>query len=121
VRQLGKVGGVQMILGEVRELVRFTVTNGRVLLPMLVAMFLNAPAGRAQGPCCGITTVDARAGIVTAKVNATGQQFQFTLNNPALLRSLRVAEPVSRSTLWGQASLEISKSIRSSGAWIRSL
>jgi len=52
------------------------------------------PAAYAGEPCCQITAINTQTGVVTAKVNATGQVFQFTLNNRAELRQLRVGQGV---------------------------
>ena len=45
-------------------------------------------------PCCGITAIDARSGIVTARVRATGRVFRFTVTDPATLQSLRAGQGV---------------------------
>lgn len=60
----------------------------------------RAPAATTQRPappaCCTITAIDEAAGIVTAKVNATGQTFQFTAMYDAfaLLGTLRIGQSV---------------------------
>jgi hypothetical protein len=45
-------------------------------------------------PCCPITAINGTTGIVTAKVNATGQTFQFTLTNKTLYGQLRMGKAV---------------------------
>lgn len=45
-------------------------------------------------PCCPITSIDAAIGVVTAKVNSTGQSFQFTVKDSALLHSLKIGQGV---------------------------
>ncbi|MDQ6893906.1 MAG: hypothetical protein M3167_14635 [Acidobacteriota bacterium] len=45
-------------------------------------------------PCCGIASVDRATGVVTARVNATGQVFDFKVGNPTLLAGLQVGAPV---------------------------
>ena len=60
----------------------------------------------AAAPCCGITAIDARNGLVTAKVNQTGQIFQFQVGNPVLLRSLKVGQEVYANLSIKQVSLD---------------
>jgi hypothetical protein len=48
----------------------------------------------AMDPCCSITGVDHRAGMVTAQNTATGQSFQFKVNNSAVLKTLKVDQGV---------------------------
>ena len=47
-------------------------------------------------PCCGITTVDLKTGLVTAKENSTGYLFTFKLAvaDVRVLRSLRPGQKV---------------------------
>ena len=48
-------------------------------------------------PCCQITSINRAGpvdGIVTAKVNATGQTFQYKVTDAALLNSLKVGQGV---------------------------
>lgn len=45
-------------------------------------------------PCCGITAIDARSGVVTARVSATGRTFRFTVTDAATLQSLRAGQGV---------------------------
>ncbi|MGH2599612.1 MAG: hypothetical protein ACRDJ9_09510, partial [Dehalococcoidia bacterium] len=45
-------------------------------------------------PCCGITAIDASAGLVTAKDAKTGQSFQFRVSDTRLLRSLSLGQKV---------------------------
>jgi hypothetical protein len=51
---------------------------------------LFVPTVRAQQkPCCSITRINTRTDLVEAKVNATGEVFEFKVTNPALLQSLK--------------------------------
>src|SRR2546426_530740 len=76
-----------------------------VVVTCVAALFCNQ--AKAQAPaCCSITSVDARAGLVSAKVNATGQSFQFKPNSAALLSSLRVGEGVYANFSSRQVSLD---------------
>ncbi len=56
-----------------------------------------------EAPCCGITTIDARSGIVTARDNASGRVFEFHAANAA---SLRVGAPVYANFSRKQVSLD---------------
>jgi hypothetical protein len=49
----------------------------------------------AQAPLAAtVTGVDARTGVITARVNSTGQAFDFTLANRALISRLRAGQGV---------------------------
>ena len=48
----------------------------------------------ASEPCCSITGIDYRAGLVTAQNTATGQTFQFKVGNVSLLKTLKVGQGV---------------------------
>ena len=63
----------------------------------------RAPSG---GPCCQITAVSLQNQSATAKVNATGQVFQFIVSNRALLRGLNVGEGVYADFAAKQVSLD---------------
>ena len=62
-----------------------------ILCFTLVAL---APQAHAATPCCGITAIDLRTGLVTARVTATGRTFQFAVTDPALLKTLKVGQAV---------------------------
>ena len=57
-------------------------------------------------PCCAIVAVDAKAGIVSAKVNANGNVFQFKLTNPATLSTLSAGQAVYANFTNHQVSLD---------------
>jgi len=56
-------------------------------------------------PCCGITSIDAATGTVTAKVNGTGQTFQFKVSDVALLHSLKVGQGIFANLKTRQVSI----------------
>lgn len=56
-------------------------------------------------PCCQITAINAQTGMVTARVNATGQTFQFQ-TSPQLLQSLKVGQRVYANFTAKRASLD---------------
>ena len=63
-----------------------------VLVPGLAA---QVPARTtAAAPCCGITAIDQRTGIVTARENSTGLVFRFAVKDRGLLGSLKVGGAV---------------------------
>jgi hypothetical protein len=53
------------------------------------------PDVSAGSPCCSITTIDMKTGIVTAKNTATGGTFEFRLGNAAQIRNIRIGDQVS--------------------------
>ncbi len=57
-------------------------------------------------PCCTIAAVNAEAGIVTVKVNATGNVFQFKPGNSAALASLKPGQAVYANFTNHQLSLD---------------
>lgn len=48
----------------------------------------------AIAPCCAISAIDARSGIVTAQDAASQRSFQFKVADPAQLRKLKVGQKV---------------------------
>jgi chitobiase/beta-hexosaminidase-like protein len=76
---------------------------------LLVAVLLAAlaPASRAQALLpCSVTAIDARTGVVSAKVNASGAPFQFMVTNAKLLAVLRLGQGVYANFTTGQVSLD---------------
>lgn len=57
-------------------------------------------------PCCSVSNVNTATGLVAAKVNATGQGFQFTLTNRALTTRLRAGQGVYANFKTMQVSLD---------------
>ena len=76
-------------------------------LAALGLLLLTAtPRAEAQGPSSQITAINQQTGIITAKVNATGQVFEFKLTNKALLQSLKVGQAVYANFITRQVSLD---------------
>jgi N-acetylneuraminic acid mutarotase len=83
-----------------------------------IALFSSARADAQtpSAPCCGIVAIDANTGIITAKVNATGNVFQFKPNgyspidglrsNPGALASLKPGQVVYANFTNHQVSLD---------------
>ena len=65
-----------------------------------------APSPPSVAPLSAVTAIDAGTGIVTAKVSATGQTFQFKLSNRALTSQMRVGEGVYANFTNRQVSLD---------------
>jgi hypothetical protein len=89
----------------------FRSSHLRITTPLaavlLFAVTLLAPeAVQAADPCCGITAIDTRTGIVTAQVKATGKAFQFQVKDRALLSQLRVGQGVFANLQTKQVSLD---------------
>lgn len=65
------------------------------------------PAGQARsnGACCRITDINQQTGIVIAKVNATGQTFEFG-TSPQLLPSLKIGQVIYANLKNKQVSLD---------------
>jgi hypothetical protein len=63
-------------------------------------------ASSLPAPCCEVVGIDGGTGVIIGKVNATGQQFQFTLSNPAQLRSVQVGQPVYANLSAKKVSLD---------------
>lgn len=53
------------------------------------------PEVSAGTPCCSITTIDMKTGIVTAKNTATGETFEFKLGDAAQIRNIKIGDQVS--------------------------
>lgn len=85
-------------------------THVRAALMALGAVLLVsfAPVPDAKGqPCCEIVDIDYRRAEVTARDYRTGRFFVFRVNNRALIRALRVGEPVYPNYRTGWVSLDL--------------
>lgn len=71
---------------------------------LLLVFFGEASAQ--EKPCCSITSIDARSGLVSAEVIATGQGFHFKPNNLAFLNSMKVGEGVYANFKTQKVSLD---------------
>ncbi len=65
------------------------------------------PAGKqASGaPCCSITAIDTRIGVVTAQEISTGHSFRFEVKDRVILRGLRVGQKVWADFALGKVGL----------------
>jgi hypothetical protein len=53
------------------------------------------PDVSAGTPCCSVTTVDRKTGIVTAKKTATGETIKFRLLEAAQIGNIKIGDQVS--------------------------
>lgn len=74
-----------------------------VLALALLAISLSV---HAASPCCTVTAIDARSGVITAKESATGRSFTFRLRDLNALRMLRVGQPVFANFAASEVSLD---------------
>jgi len=52
-------------------------------------------------PCCAISAVDARSGVVTLKENGTGRPFELTVKDSRVLGTLKVGQTVDANVSAG--------------------
>src|SRR5437899_2650250 len=78
----------------------------RLAVVAMVAGFLATfvPQASAGTPCCGITNIDARTGVVTAQDRTTGHTFQFTASS-AVLQKMKVGQGVFANYKTNQVSI----------------
>ncbi len=71
-----------------------------MIFALSLAMVALAPRAEAGDPCCSITAINAKTGLVTAKEIKTKKTFQFKVNSTEpvtgakLLKSLKVGQKV---------------------------
>ena len=79
------------------------------VFPLVAFMCLlaYAPRTRAQKgvPCCTITKIDARSGVVTAVVKQSGEPFEFRVTDANLLKSLKIGQGVYANFATHQVSV----------------
>ncbi len=79
----------------------------RVLLFLAAALTIGSGESAAQTPaCCTITAIEAGTGLVSAKVTANGNVFQFKVATPAVLASLKLGQGVYANFTTRQVSLD---------------
>lgn len=71
-----------------------------------VALVVSRSVSAQATPCCGITGIDLATGIVTAKVTATGSEFEFRVTNQRTLATLKVGQAVYANFAGKQVSLD---------------
>jgi Cu/Ag efflux protein CusF len=58
------------------------------------AVLVSAPEAKAASPCCGITNINVKSQLITAKENITGRIFTFKVSEAKLLNSLKVGQAI---------------------------
>ncbi len=71
-----------------------------------IALAIAASAGAQVNPCCAIVSIDSRAGLISAKVNTSGETFQFKVPTALMVRTLRVGQSVYANFTTNQVSLD---------------
>lgn len=84
---------------KIRQIVRFTLITLAVGSVLALAGLALAPEAWAAEPCCGIVSIDARTGLVTAReitkpAEPVGRTFQFEVKDKTLLKGLKVGQAV---------------------------
>jgi len=78
----------------------------RVLWMAGLLIVLAAVPRAYASPCCNITGIDQKTGVVTARETATGRVFTFTVTNAKLLSSLKIGQGVYANFKNMQVSLD---------------
>jgi hypothetical protein len=70
-----------------------------ILLGVLcLAVLVFSPRAEAASPCCGIASIDAQTGLVTAFEPGNGLKFEFKVKSAKLLKTLKVGQAVNLNT-----------------------
>ena len=75
-------------------------------LAVLLAFGATTAPGQTPSACCSITAIDRATGLVSAKVAAGSQVFQFRVTNTRTLPTLRVGQGVYANFTTRQVSLD---------------
>ncbi len=80
----------------------------RYFASAVIVISLAPVSARAQTPtaCCSITTIEAATGVVSGKITANGNVFQFKVTNARTLSALRVGQGVFANFRTRQVSLD---------------
>ena len=78
-----------------RKLPRWVLVSGMALaIGASIAVSVPPEAG-AGTPCCSVTAIDRKTGIVTAKNTETGETFKIRLGDAAQIGSAKIGDRVS--------------------------
>lgn len=81
-----------------RKMQRWIMVSGMTLIiGASIAVFAPPDVGAAT-PCCSITAMDTKTGIVTAKNTATGETIEFRIEDAAKIKNIKIGDPVSADT-----------------------
>ncbi|HLB88296.1 MAG TPA: C1 family peptidase [Terriglobales bacterium] len=91
-----------------RELAKTSLRDTRWLLGPVALSLVLVFASQARGiePCCLITAIDTRTGLLTAREKSSGQVFQFRVTSAPVLSTLRVGQGVYANFKTRQVSLD---------------
>jgi len=78
-----------------RKMQRWVLVLGMALIIGASIAVSVPPEVSAATPCCSITAIDTKTGIVTAKDTATGETFEFKLGNAAQIGNIKIGDQVS--------------------------
>ena len=78
-----------------RKMQRWVLLLGMALIIEASIAVSVPPEVSAATPCCSITAIDTKTGIVTAKDTATGETFEFKLGNAAQIGNIKIGDQVS--------------------------
>lgn len=73
---------------------------------LFAGALLILPEAASAQPCCSVTSIDQKSGVVSAKENATGRAFQFKVGDGKLLGSLRLGQAAYANFKTNQVSLD---------------
>jgi len=74
-------------------------------LGLLLFLVPGAQAQKGGAPCCDITKIDTRSGVVSAVVKQSGQPFEFRVTDANLLKSLKIGQGVYANFTTHQVSV----------------
>ncbi len=74
---------------------RWVLVSGMALIIGASIAFSVPPEAGAAAPCCSITAIDTKTGIVSAKDTATGETIEFRLVDAAQIRNIKIGDQVS--------------------------
>jgi Cu/Ag efflux protein CusF len=78
-----------------RTMKKYALIPGMALLLGASIAVSVPPEVSAGTPCCSITAVDRKTGIVTAKNTETGETFKFRLGDAAQIGNVKAGDQVS--------------------------
>lgn len=74
---------------------RWVLVSGMALIVGTSIAFSVPSEASAATPCCSITAIDTKTGIVSAKDTATGETIEFRLVDAAQIRNIKIGDQVS--------------------------
>ena len=78
-----------------RKMQRWVLVLGMALIMGASIAVSVPPEVSAATPCCSVTAIDTKSGIVTAKDTATRETIEFRLGDAAQIKYIKIGDPVS--------------------------